>query len=145
MSLNRNASISRPVETQCLSLFSFQTQCQQEFLRRDAKTQRFGKRSEHDPPNVFVHRSAWVQSDQREEIAISVGTVINQADHVLGTCCADFRTNMNPMKKLAKTLKERIDNIVTYCTHGITNGVAEGIDSKIMSIKRRAGGYPRWN
>jgi hypothetical protein len=38
-------------------------------------------------------------------------------------------------------LKERIDNIVTYCTHGITNGVAEGIHSKIMSIKRRAGGY----
>jgi transposase len=37
-------------------------------------------------------------------------------------------------------LKERIDNIVTYCTHGITNGVGEGINSKIMSIKRRAGG-----
>ena len=52
-----------------------------------------------------------------------------------------IRTNMKPMKKLAKTLKERIDNIVTYCTHGITNGVAEGINSKIMSIKRRAGGY----
>jgi hypothetical protein len=82
-----------------------------------------------------------VQSDQRREIAISVVTVINQADHVPGTCCADFRTNMKPMKKLAKTLKERIDNIVTYCTHGITNGVAEGINSKIMSIKRLAGGY----
>lgn len=52
---------------------------------------------------------------------------------------------MKPMKKLAKTLKERIDNIVTYCTHGITSGMAEGIDIKIMSIKRRAGGYPRWN
>jgi hypothetical protein len=48
---------------------------------------------------------------------------------------------MAPMKKLARSLKERIDNIVTYCTHKITNAVAEGINSKIMSIKRRAGGY----
>lgn len=48
---------------------------------------------------------------------------------------------MKPMKKLAKTLKEPIDNILTYCTHGITNSVAKGINSKIMSIKRRAGGY----
>jgi len=30
---------------------------------------------------------------------------------------------------------------VTYCTHGITNAVAEGINSKTMSIKRRADGY----
>jgi transposase len=45
------------------------------------------------------------------------------------------------MKKLARSLKDRIDNIVTYCTHGIANAVAEGINSKIMSIKRRAGGY----
>lgn len=52
-----------------------------------------------------------------------------------------IRTKMQPMKKLARSLKERIDNIVTYCTHGITNAVAEGINSKIMSIKRRAGGY----
>jgi transposase len=52
-----------------------------------------------------------------------------------------IRTKMAPMKKLAKSLKERIDNIVTYCTHGITNAFAEGINSKIMSIKRRADGY----
>ena len=45
------------------------------------------------------------------------------------------------MKKVARTIKKRIANIVTFCTHGITNGVAEGINSKIMSIKRRAGGY----
>ena len=43
--------------------------------------------------------------------------------------------------KMTQTVKERLSNIVTFCTHGITNGVAEGINSKIMSIKRRAGGY----
>ncbi|XZE36688.1 transposase [Pirellulaceae bacterium SH501] len=32
-------------------------------------------------------------------------------------------------------------NMVTHFTHGITNAVAEGIDSKIMSIQRRTGGY----
>jgi transposase len=52
-----------------------------------------------------------------------------------------IHTRLEPMRKLARTLKQRLDNIVTYCTHGITNGVAEGINSKIMSIKRRAGGY----
>ena len=33
-----------------------------------------------------------------------------------------------------------IENIVTFCTHRITNGVAVGMNSKIMSIKRRVGG-----
>jgi transposase len=47
------------------------------------------------------------------------------------------------MKKLARSLKERIDTMVTYGTHGITNAEAERINSnsKIMSITRRAGGY----
>ncbi|MEO2034038.1 MAG: transposase, partial [Planctomycetaceae bacterium] len=37
--------------------------------------------------------------------------------------------------------KERLDYVVSYCKHGITNAVAEGINSKIMAIKRRVGGY----
>lgn len=31
--------------------------------------------------------------------------------------------------------------MVSYCTHGITNAVAEGMSSKIVSSKRRFGGY----
>ena len=42
---------------------------------------------------------------------------------------------------MARTIKERLRNVVSYCTHGITNAVAEGLNSKIMSIKRRVGGY----
>ena len=45
------------------------------------------------------------------------------------------------MKKVARTIKERLDNVVSYCKHHITNAVAEGINSKIMAIKRRVGGY----
>ena len=52
-----------------------------------------------------------------------------------------IHTKLNPLKKVARTIKERLDNVVSYCTHEITNAVAEGINSKIMSIKRRVGGY----
>jgi len=52
-----------------------------------------------------------------------------------------IHTKLEPMKKLARTIKERIENVVSYCTHGVTNAVAEGMNSKIMSIKRRVGGY----
>ncbi len=52
-----------------------------------------------------------------------------------------IHTNIEPMKTLAKTIKERLKNIVSYCTHKITNAVAEGMNSKIMSIMRRVGGF----
>ena len=45
------------------------------------------------------------------------------------------------MKKVAAMIKRRLENVITYCTHFITNAVAEGLNSKIMSIKRRAGGF----
>ena len=52
-----------------------------------------------------------------------------------------IHTKLKPMKKAARSIKERLDNVVSYCTHKITNGVAEGMNSKIMGIKRRVGGY----
>lgn len=52
-----------------------------------------------------------------------------------------IHTKLEPMKAVARTIKERLENVVSYCRHGITNAVAEGINSKIMSIKRRVGGY----
>ncbi|QDU94688.1 Transposase [Lignipirellula cremea] len=52
-----------------------------------------------------------------------------------------IHTNLTPLKKAARTIKQRLANVVSYCTHGITNAVAEGVNSKIMSIKRRVGGF----
>jgi transposase len=52
-----------------------------------------------------------------------------------------IHTKLTPLKKVARTIRERLDNVVSYCTHGVTNGVAEGLNSKIMSIKRRVGGF----
>jgi len=71
----------------------------------------------------------------------------NQDD--VGSATAYFRdwyqrvihTRLEPMKKVARTIRERLENVVSYCTHKITNGVAEGLNSKIMSIKRRVGGF----
>jgi len=52
-----------------------------------------------------------------------------------------IHTKLSPLKKVAQTIQERLENVVSFCTHGITNAVAEGINSKIMAIKRRVGGY----
>ena len=52
-----------------------------------------------------------------------------------------IHTRLEPLKKVARTIKQRLANVVSYCTHGITNAGAEGINSKIMAIKRRVGGY----
>lgn len=52
-----------------------------------------------------------------------------------------IRTKLEPLKTVARSIKERLPNVVSYCTHRITNAVAEGMNSKIMSIKRRVGGF----
>ncbi len=45
------------------------------------------------------------------------------------------------MKTVARTIKERLPHVVSYCTHKITNSEAGGLNSKIMSIKRLVGGF----
>ena len=50
-------------------------------------------------------------------------------------------SRLEPIKKAAKTLKNHLDNILTYATHRITNALAEGINTKIEKIKRMACGF----
>ena len=52
-----------------------------------------------------------------------------------------IHSKLEPMKTVAKSIKERLKNLVSYCTHKITNAVAEAMNSKIMSIKRRVGSF----
>ncbi len=52
-----------------------------------------------------------------------------------------MRSRLEPVKAVARMLAGRLGNVITYCRHKITNAVAEGLNSKIMAIKRRAGGY----
>lgn len=51
------------------------------------------------------------------------------------------RSKLAPMVKVAQMLKAHLENIVTYCRHRITNATSEGLNSKIMSIKRKACGH----
>jgi transposase len=54
---------------------------------------------------------------------------------------AAIRSRLEPVKKVARMVKRKLDNVLTYCKQPFTNATAEGINSKIMAIKRRAGGY----
>lgn len=51
------------------------------------------------------------------------------------------RSRLEPVKKVAGMLKRHVDGVLRYVNHPITNGVAEGVNSKIMNIKRKAGGF----
>jgi len=51
------------------------------------------------------------------------------------------RSRLDPVRAVAATLKRHLDGVLRFVEHPITNGVAEGLNSKIMSIKRKAGGF----
>jgi len=48
---------------------------------------------------------------------------------------------LKPLLKVAKTLLEHIDGLLSYIDHSIDNGRAEGINNKIKTLKRQAYGY----
>ena len=52
-----------------------------------------------------------------------------------------IRSRLDPVTQVARMLRRHRDGVLRYAKHPITNGVAEGRNSKIMSIKRKAGGF----
>jgi transposase len=50
-------------------------------------------------------------------------------------------SRLKPVVKAARTIKNHIEQILTYCKTPITNACAEGLNGKITAIKRRACGY----
>ena len=50
-------------------------------------------------------------------------------------------SQLKPMVEVAKMIKRHIKNIFTYLRHHITNGMMEGFNSKIQSIKTNARGF----
>ena len=52
-----------------------------------------------------------------------------------------IRSRLEPMKRVARMLRRRWPNIVTFFTHGITNAGAESMNSKIQKIKILARGF----
>lgn len=51
------------------------------------------------------------------------------------------RSRLEPMKKVAKTLKQHKSTILSYFQYRLTNAIAEGINSLIQAAKRKARGY----
>lgn len=52
-----------------------------------------------------------------------------------------IRSRLEPIKEKARMIKNHLDNILTYFKHRISNAVAEGLNSKIQTIKSNARGY----
>lgn len=52
-----------------------------------------------------------------------------------------MRSRLEPIKAVARMIARRLDNIITHYRHQLNNAVAEGLNSKIMAIKRLAGCY----
>ncbi|MEZ0228736.1 MAG: ISL3 family transposase [Planctomycetota bacterium] len=50
-------------------------------------------------------------------------------------------SQLKPVIAVAKMMKRRLANVMTYFTHRITNAVSEGLNSKIQTIKKKAYGY----
>lgn len=50
-------------------------------------------------------------------------------------------SRLAPMRKAAATIQRHLRNVLTYVQHRITNAVAEGINSKIQTIKKMAYGF----
>jgi transposase len=59
-----------------------------------------------------------------------------------------FRTvrssKLEPLKKVALTLKEHLQGLLNYFAHPITNALTEGFNSKIQAIKADARGFRRF-
>ena len=52
-----------------------------------------------------------------------------------------MHSKLEPLKKFARALKERLEGLLSHCRYPISNGVLEGIDNKVKVIKRVAYGF----
>ena len=52
-----------------------------------------------------------------------------------------IRSRLEPVKKVARMLKSRLANILTYCKSRLTNGPIEGLNNKIQGLTKKAYGY----
>src|SRR6516225_8208530 len=51
------------------------------------------------------------------------------------------RSRLQPMKEVAGMLKRRLENVITYLRHRITNAASESLNAKIQWVKYTARGF----
>jgi transposase len=75
-------------------------------------------------------------------LTYSAGSLTGCRVSVLSRWCAwAVRSRLEPVKKVAASLRRHLDGVLRFVKHPITSGVAKGLNSKITSIKRKAGGF----
>ena len=52
-----------------------------------------------------------------------------------------MKSKLDPVKKVARSLKEHLDGIVSIFRHGFCNALAEGVNSRIQLLVQKACGY----
>jgi transposase len=52
-----------------------------------------------------------------------------------------MRSRLQPMREVAQMLKRHLDQLLTYIKHRISNGLTEGMNSKIQHLKSSARGF----
>lgn len=52
-----------------------------------------------------------------------------------------IRSRIEPLKKFARNLKDKIDGVIAHCQWPLNTSVLEGVNNKIKVIKRMAYGY----
>jgi transposase len=52
-----------------------------------------------------------------------------------------IRSRLEPMKEVARMLKRRFENVITYLRHRITNATSESLNAKIQWVKYTARGF----
>ncbi len=50
-------------------------------------------------------------------------------------------SRLAPIITVSKLIARHLANVLTYFTHRVTNAVAEGLNSKIATVQKRACGY----
>ena len=52
-----------------------------------------------------------------------------------------IRSRIEPLKRFARQLRDKIDGILSHCQYPLHNSLLEGMNNKIKVIKRMANGY----
>lgn len=108
-----------------------------------------------NPKNMSNERLAELKQFQRYDLKTGRAWSIRENfrrfwDYIYTTSAEEFfdrwyswavRSQLKPIRKVAKTLKRHLPELLSYFRHRITNATAEGFNSRIQSIKTAATGF----
>lgn len=108
--------------------------------------------NEENPDDNFAETFAHLkQADLKVSRAWAINELFKDFWTYTYTGCAErhfekwyswaIRCRLEPLKEKARMIKNHLPNILNYFRHPISNAVAEGLNSKIQTVKGNARGY----